>query len=323
MTQRKTLLAAFAAALIALATTPAQAQTPPRLDGPLTLLVPFAPGGPTDIAARFLAPELSTRLGVPVVVENRSGAGGAIGMRYVQTVAPALANRVLMVSSTSTQVMVPLTNMASVGFDPVEDMQQVALIGTYFTVIATSMGSGITSMAELRAASGRRLEYGSPGTNTEAHLFLALLARSMGGSDWEHIPYRGTGPALTALMAGEIKLALASPLTILPLIQDGRARALAVTSAGRSQMFPDAPTLREGGVELVLTGFFGLTGPKTMDPAIADLLAAATMDALASPTLRQQLDRVGLEPPATQSRESFRAFQRAEYRKFAPLVATP
>ncbi|WP_431285626.1 tripartite tricarboxylate transporter substrate binding protein [Humitalea sp. 24SJ18S-53] len=320
MIHRKTLLAALAAGLMA---PRAEAQAPARLDGPLTLLVPFAPGGPTDIAARFLAPELSSRLGVPVVVENRSGAGGAIGMRYVQTIAPGLANRMVMVSSTSTQVMVPLTDMANVGFDPVEDMQQIALIGTYFTVIATSVGSGITSMAELRAAAAQRLEFGSPGTNTEAHLFLALLARTMGARDWEHVPYRGTGPALTALMANEIKLALASPLTILPLIQDGRARALAVTAAERSPMFPDTPTLRESGVDLVLNGFFGLTGPKAMDTRIADAIASATVDALASPALRQQLDRVGLQPPASQSRESFRAFQRAEYQRFSPLVASP
>jgi tripartite-type tricarboxylate transporter receptor subunit TctC len=316
---RRTLLALLAAAPLALPLPAARAQAP--LDGPLTLVVPFAPGGPTDVAARFLAPELSTRLGVPVVVENRSGAGGAIGMRYVQTVAPALANRTVMVSSTSTQVMVPLTDMANVGFDPVEEMQQIGLIGTYLTVIATSSGSGISSMADLRAAAGRRLEYGSPGTNTEAHLFLALLARTMGATDWEHVPYRGTGPALTALMTGEIKLVLASPLTILPLVQDGRARALAVSATEPSPLFPGTPTLQAGGVDLVLTGFFGLTGPRAMETRAADAIAAALVDSVASPPLRQQLDRVGLMPPASQSRASFRDFQRAEYQRFAPLVA--
>lgn len=316
---RRTLLALLAAVPLALPSPAARAQAP--LDGPLTLVVPFAPGGPTDVAARFLAPELSSRLGVPVVVENRSGAGGAIGMRYVQTVAPALANRTVMVSSTSTQVMVPLTDMANVGFDPVEEMQQIGLIGTYLTVIATSSVSGIASMADLRAAASRRLEYGSPGTNTEAHLFLALLARTMGATDWEHVPYRGTGPALTALMTGEIKLVLASPLTILPLVQDGRARALAVSASEPSPLFPGTPTLWQGGVDLVLTGFFGLTGPKAMETRAADAIAAALVASLSSPTLAQALDRVGLMPPASQSRASFRDFQRAEYQRFAPLVA--
>ena len=316
MPPRRTVLGALAG----LSAAPAFAQAPFAFDGPVTLLVPFAPGGPTDIAARVLAPELSARIGVPVVVENRSGAGGAIGLRYVQGAAPSLANRMILVGSTSTQVMVPLTDAANVGFDPVEDMAPIGLIGTYTTVIATGATSGIASFADLRGRARSRLEYGSPGTNTEAHLFLALVARELGATDWEHVPYRGTGPALTALITNEIRLALASPLTIQPFVQDGRARALAVTADTRSPLLPDAPTLRESGLDLTLEGFFGLLGPRAMDPRAAAALAAATTASLEAPALRTRLDGLGLVPPVAGTPDTFRAFQRAEYRKFEPLT---
>lgn len=298
----------------------AQAQGSAALEGPITMVVPFAPGGPTDVSARLVAPEISARLGVPVVIENRSGAGGAIGLRHVQNVAPALANRTILVGSTSTQTVLPLMDPQSVGFNPVEEMVPIGLLGTYYTLLAVSAASGITSVAELKARAGQRLAYGSPGVNSEGHLMHLLLTRTLGATVWEHVPYRGSAPALTALMADEIQIAFASPISAQPLLQGGRARALAVTAATRSPLFPDLPTLREQGVDLVLTGFFGLVGPRGMSPAVADALGAATNAALQQPELRQRLDQLGLQAPGPQGRAEFLEFQRAEYRRFAPFA---
>ena len=316
---RRAAMAWLAAAPALLAGRAAHAQAG-AIDGPITLVVPFAAGGPTDVSARLVAPELSSRLGVPVVVENRSGAGGGIGLRYVQNVAPSLANRTILVGSTSTQTVLPLMDPQQVGFNPVEEMVPIGLLGTYYTLLATSVASGITSLADLKGRTAERLAYGSPGANSEGHLMHLLFTRALGATGWEHVPYRGSAPALTALMANEVQIAFASPISAQPLLQSGRARALAVTSGTRSPLFPDLPTLRESGVDLVLTGFFGLVGPKGMTPAVADALGAATNAVLQQAELRQKLDGLGLQAPGPQGRAEFLEFQRAEYRRFAPFA---
>jgi tripartite-type tricarboxylate transporter receptor subunit TctC len=260
-------------------------------------------------------------LGTSVVVENRSGAGGGIGLRYVQSIQPQLANNTVLVSSTSTQSVLPLMEPAQVGFNPIEEMRPIALLGTYFLVVMVSKALGISSMEDLRRRAGERLAYGSPGTNSEGHLATVLLGRALGAKEWEHIPYRGGAPAASALMSDEVQLVLANSTTAPATAESGKALALAITADSKSSLFPDLPSVRETGTSYSHAGHFGLVGPKEMSPEAADAIAWATNTALAKPEVNQKLQGMGLltrDPPL--SPDAFLAFQRAERERFVPLV---
>lgn len=315
------LIASLAIASIGFGTSIGLAQTSPALpDGPVTMVVPFSPAGETDVIARLVAPELSALLKVPVVVENRPGAGGTIGLRHVQNISPSEADRTLLVGSTSTQIIAPLMNPQNVGFNPIEDMVPVAMLGTYYTVLLTSTTSNVQSVDDLRRMAGQPLFYASPGANSEGHLLQVLLADALGATGWEHVAYEGAGPAMTALISSEVQLGVASPIIAQKFVQDGTLRALAVTAGERSSLFPEIPTLKEAGVDLVATGFFGLVGPKGMSDGTAEAIASAVHAVLNMPSLQQRLEGLGLQSPGPQSRSSFLEFQRAYYKRFEALA---
>jgi tripartite-type tricarboxylate transporter receptor subunit TctC len=286
MTRRRRLLAA---ALLPLAR-PALGQ-PAR---PVSLVVPFAPGGPTDLIARRLALLLQEGLGQVVVVENRAGAGGNVGADHVARAAPD-GNTVLF--GTSGPLAINAMLFPDQAYDPVRDFAPIGPLGRIPNVLAVNPAVPARTVAEL-VALGRRdasLAYGSSGNGASSHLAGALFNR-MAGTRFEHIPYRGTGPALNDVLAGHIAMVFTDVLTALPHVQAGRLRALGVTTAARSTVLPEVPTVAEQGLPgYDASVFFGLVVPAATPEPARERLRRALAAALADPVLRGHLEGQGMQ----------------------------
>ena len=241
--------ALLAAALPALAINPARAQSAgPDIetfpDHQVTFIVPFAPGGGTDTLARLLAEKLQQRLGKPFVVENRPGAGTVLATNFVAKSPPDGYTIMMAVSS----VAIDVTLYKSLPYDPAKDLALVALIATVPFVLVVNPSLPVYQVADLiKLAKERPLSYGSGGIGAFHHLAAALFA-NMAGIKMQHVPYRGTAPALNDLMGGYIQLLFSDLGPALPLINAGKIRPLAVTTKQRVAALPDVPTLAEAGV---------------------------------------------------------------------------
>lgn len=242
----------------------AQAQLP---EGPVKLVVPTTPGSTPDIIARALAPRLSERLGRPVVVENKVGASGNIGAEAVAHAAPN-GSTVLIAAST---IATGASLQASASFNAIRDLEPITLAGWNRLVLVTHAKSGFANIGEFIAAAKRspgKLNYGSPGNGTPNHL-SAELFKLKTGTHIVHIPYRGSGPQLADLLAGQVEMA---PLTIIaaaPHVRSGRLVALALTGDKRSPLLPGVPALSEANVPGVQGDiWYGVFGPKGMSPEL-------------------------------------------------------
>ena len=245
MISRRNLLGATAAGLGAALARPALAQPGGK---PVVLVVPFSPGGPTDLIARRLALSLGEHLSQLVLVENRAGAGGNIGAEYVARSAPD-GHTILF--GTSGPLAINRMLYPGQAYDPGKDFAPVAPLGRIPNVLAVHAGVPASTVPDLIAlAKKERLSFGSSGNGASSHLAGALF-NTMAGTTIEHIPYRGTGPALNDLLAGHIAMVLTDVLTALPHIQGGRVRGLGITTLQRSAVLPDLPTVAEQG----LTGY--------------------------------------------------------------------
>jgi len=232
------------AALLAIAA-PAHADTYPSR--PVTMVVPYAAGGGLDVLARTLAVHLSQSLGKPVIVENRPGAGTTIGAGMV---AKATPDGYTIMLGTSSAFAINVTLRKKLPYDPAKDFVPIALVANAPFMLLVNPSLPVHSLAELIAyvkARPGKLSYGSAGPGSPQHLSMELL-KTMTGMDVVHIPYKGDAPALTDLVAGHIPLMFGEPTPILPLMKDGKVRALAVSSATRLPTMPDIPTVAEAGV---------------------------------------------------------------------------
>ncbi|WP_458094325.1 Bug family tripartite tricarboxylate transporter substrate binding protein [Roseomonas sp. WA12] len=260
---------------------------------PVVLVVPFSPGGPTDLIARRLAVSLGEHLNQPVVVENRAGAGGNIGAEYVAR-SPADGHTILF--GTSGPLAINRMLYPSQAYDPVRDFAPIAPLGRIPNVLAVHAGVRASTVPELIALAKReRLSFGSSGNGASSHLAGALF-NTMAGTTIEHIPYRGTGPALNDLLAGHIAMVFTDVLTALPHIQGGRVRGLGITTLQRSAVLPDLPTVAEQG----LTGydasvFFGLTVAGATPEGEKGRLRTAFNLSLAQPEMRRFLESQGMQ----------------------------
>ncbi|WP_421996141.1 Bug family tripartite tricarboxylate transporter substrate binding protein [Roseococcus sp.] len=282
MIPRRTL---FGAALA----TPAFAQTKP-----VTLVVPFAPGGPTDLIARRLALALHDGLGQTVLVENRAGAGGNVGAEFV-TRGPTDGSAILF--GTSGPLAINKMLYPNQAYDPVRDFAPITPIGRIPNVLAVNAAVPARSVQELIALGkrGERLSFGSSGNGASSHLAGALFNR-MAGTSFEHIPYRGTGPALNDLLAGHIAMVFTDVLTALPHVREGRLRALGVTTEARSAVLPDVPTVAEQGLPgYDASVFFGLVVAAATPAPVREAIRAATEGALNQPELRRWLEQQGMQ----------------------------
>ncbi len=281
------------AALAAAAAAPAQAQPGGRAT-PLTLVVPFPPGGPTDLIARRLALALRDGMGQVVAVENRAGAGGNVGAEHVARARP---DGQTVLFGTSSPLAINKALYPEMGYDPARDFAPIAPLGRIPNVLAVNPGVPARSVPELIALArgGRKFTFGSSGNGASSHLAGALFNR-MAGTDFEHVPYRGTGPALNDLLAGHIAMVFTDVMTALPHVQEGRLRALGVTTAERSAALPEVPTVAEQGLAgYDASVFFGIVVPAATPAEARERLRAALAAALAQPETRQALNAQGMQ----------------------------
>jgi tripartite-type tricarboxylate transporter receptor subunit TctC len=285
-----TALAAFAGAPRRAWSQPAVPADFPR--HPMTLIVPLAAGGPLDVLGRLLAQEYQARSGEPASVDNRTGGAGNIGIDAVRRAAP----------DGSTLLVIPAGNLTinptllrNLSFDVERDFAPITLLATTPNLLVTSPKSGITSIAGLIArAKERALAYGSPGVGSQLHLAVELFKQKT-GIEMTHVPYRGTAPALNDLLGGHIDVLVSNLPVALPVIKAATVVPLALTTAERSPLVPDVPTLAEAGVSGIdVTSWYGLLAPRATPKPVLDAIYAVTRDVLASPALQQKLDAQGL-----------------------------
>ena len=262
-------------------------------DRPVRIIVPFTPGGGSDIAARVMSEGMARELGQPVIVDNKPGAGTVIGNDFVAKSAPD--GYTLLLASFAFAVMPsvqPKLPYAGIGaFAP------VVLIGRSPNVLLVNASKPFRSVADLVAAARKdpgALSYASFGNATSAHLAGALFAH-LAGVDLTHVPYRGSGPALTDLLAGRVDMLFATAATVAGAVSGGRLRALAVTTAGRSAAYPDLPTVAEAGVPgYAAEGWYGLYAPAGTPREVIDRLNAAANQAVRAEAFQRQLAEEGL-----------------------------
>jgi tripartite-type tricarboxylate transporter receptor subunit TctC len=287
---------------------------------PLRWVVNFPPGGAADFLSRSLAEKLASRLGQPVVVENRPGAGGVIG---ADLVAKARGDgHALIVSNLASHAISPAI-YPSVPYDPVADFTHLALMGTLPQVLAVNPSFPATTVEEFVAEAKRRpdgVEYGSGGNGTSNHFLGVMLARAA-GIPLVHVPYRGSAPALTDTISGQIPALFESLPTAIGHIRGGRLRAIAVSGRTRATALPDTPTFAERGLpEVEATGWFGVSAPAGLPPAVAARLAAELGAAMALAEIRSRFAEVGVEA-GTMSPADYTAFVRAEAVRWKALAA--
>jgi tripartite-type tricarboxylate transporter receptor subunit TctC len=315
MITRRTVLVGIALG----ATAPSRAQPQTYPTKPIKIIVPFSPGGPADVMARVAGQRMSAILGQNLFVENRGGAGGTLGARAVAQAEPD--GYTLMLANTSTLVIGPAV-YRDVGYDPLKSFALVAAFGTTSGILVVNPEVPARTVAELVALARQRpgkLSYSSPGIGTPPHL-IGELFRLKTGIDLLHVPYKGGGQSVTAVVSGEVQLCFENPSVTLPLIRSGKLRALASTGETRSPETPDIPTMIEAGVpDFVSLSFTGLVAPAGTPAEIVTRLNAAANDSLKSSDVHTMLTRLAVEPRPG-SPADFTAFVTRETEKWRAVV---
>jgi tripartite-type tricarboxylate transporter receptor subunit TctC len=316
--RRAVIIGAASAAAFTAASQPSQAQQQVWPARPVRLIVAFAPGGFTDIAARVLAERLSAELGQQVVVDNRAGAGGIIGTEAAARSTPD--GYTLLMGTISTQAM-NVGLYRNLPYDPVGDFAPVSRVATSPNLLVAHPSTGISDVAGLIArakAQPGSLTYGSGGNGTSSHL-AGELFKSLAGVDLLHVPFRSTAPAASALVAGQLDLMFDTLPSAMPQVREGRLRALGVTAPRRLDTLPELPAVAETVPGFEMGVWVGLFAPAGTPRPIVERADAATRKALASPELRARFAELGLEPfPA--GPEDLSAYLGAEIEKWVGVV---
>jgi tripartite-type tricarboxylate transporter receptor subunit TctC len=283
------------------------------------LVVPLSPGGFADVPARMLAPRLQSALGRPVVVENRPGAGGTIGANEVAKAAPD--GHTLLVAATPHVISAHLYR--TLPYDTLRDFAPVALVGSGpYALVVNAQRLPVASVRELIAAAKAqpgRIDFASSGNGSAQHLVGALF-NSLAGVELNHVPYKGSGPAMQDLLGGQVPVSFAGIPNVLSSVRAGKLRALAVTTPARWSELPEVPTLAESGVPgYDATLWLGLVAPALTPPEIIGRLQAETAKLLQDPELRQSFRGAGIEAQAMGPQE-FAAFLAAEHAKWGQVV---
>jgi len=286
---------------------------------PIRYIVPFAAGGTTDILARTISEKLSVALGQPVVVENKPGAGGGVGAAEV---ARSLPDGYTIMGGTISTHAINATLYTSLPYDPVKDFVAITLIARVPNMLVINNDIPAKNVAELIAlmkANPGKWNFASSGNGTSQHLSGELF-KSMAGVDMQHIPYKGSPPALTDVMGGQVNMTFDNITTAWTLAKGGKLRALAVTTAKRSPIAPDVPTLAESGlVGYEIGSWQGVFGPAGIPPDIVKRLNAEIVKIINLPDVQKKLLELGAEPVANSS-EEFTAFVRTEVVKWGDVV---
>ena len=296
----------------------AQAQAFPTK--PISLIIPFPPGGPTDAMARTLAAEITGGLGQPVIVENRAGAGGNIGADFV---ARALPDGHTLLFGTSGPLAINASLYRKISYDPATSFAPVIQIGQLPNILVVNPALPVKDVRELIAYSKAhpgQLSYASSGNGASSHL-AGVLFNGIAGTDLQHVPYKGTGPALNDLLGGQVSMSFTDVLTALPYIKAGKLRPLGIATAQRSRALPDLPTLAEQGVKgYDVSVFFGIVAPAGTPPETIARLNKAFTEALATPKVKQLFASQGFEPAADASPQQLGRFIAAETAKWKDVV---
>lgn len=318
MLTRRDFLGATAAGLVVAGTggaTSAQSAYPAK---PIRLIVPYPPGGSTDIAARVVGEQISQSLGQRFVVDNRPGAGGNIGMQLAATSDPD--GYTVVVGTTAHAIN--MTLFKDLSYDTVKDFEPIALLTEVPLMLVVNPSVKAQTVAELIALAKREpgsLDVASSGNGQSTHL-AAELFNAMAGVKMTHIPYKGSAPAITDVVAGHVQLMFDTVMSALPHVQAGKLRALAVTSAKRAPVVPDVPTIAEAalpGYEAI--AWNGLFAPKGTPRTIIDQLNAETVEAVRSDSVIKQFASMGATARPT-TPDEFASYVRNEVIKWAKVV---
>ena len=291
----------------------------PYPNRPVRIVVPFGAGAP-DTVARLLAPGLTTQMGVPFVVENKPGANGIIGTQALATAAPD--GYTLLVTSTS--IVVNPSMQKTLPYDLAKDIVPVTNIASgEALILGVNPSLAAKNVQELIALSknpGSHLSYGSPGIGNTLHL-AAELFKARTAARMEHVPYKGAGPAIAALLSGEIQVMFLTPPLSLAHIRAEKIRAIAYTHTRRAAFLPDVPTMREAGVSgmEIDGGWYGLFAPGRTDAAIVERLSAQTRKAVLDPKVKERFEALGLTPVGDKPAQ-FQKFFNEQIKAYAEMV---
>jgi tripartite-type tricarboxylate transporter receptor subunit TctC len=293
----------------------AQAGFPSR---PIRFVVPFPPGGGNDIVGRIVAHRLAEVLAGQIVIDNRGGAGGTIGTEIVARSAPD--GHTLLINNIS--LAVNATLIPKLPYDTEKDLDAISLIGrqpNLLVVASASPAKSVRDLLELGRAKGVPLNYGSGGVGTASHLateYMKLLTRA----DLVHVPYKGLAPAIVDLTAGRLDFIISTVATALPQLKAGKLRPLAVTTAERSESWPEVPTMNEAGLKgYEFDTWYGLLSAARTPRPIIERINKALADTLATPAVIEQLAQQGVEPSPS-SPAAFAAYLRAEIVKWGKVI---
>jgi tripartite-type tricarboxylate transporter receptor subunit TctC len=316
MNLRHTVLCSLACALLMAGDAHAQAYP----SKPIRMIAPTAPGGPVDVLARLVGDSMAQGLGQTVVVENRPGAGAIVGSRAVASAEPD--GYTLLLGASGSLAVTPAL-FKNAGYDPVKSFAPVAAVSQGALVLAVTPSLPVKTVAELVAyakANPGKLNYGS-GLGVTPHVAWGLF-KLLTKTDVVHIPYKGAAPAITDLLAGQMHFIIDAPGALLPHIQQGTLRALAVTGPQRSADLPDLPTMVESGYpDFVVTFWTGVVAPAGTSPAVIARFNGVINDGLRSDAMKASLAKFRVEPRPG-SPEDFAAFIASEAKKWAGVIAS-
>ena len=310
-------LVLFFALVSAIGTQPILAATYP--EKPIRMIVPWSPGGGSDVSGRIFAAKLSEALGQQVLVDNRPGAAGNIGTAAAAKGEPDGYTLLLADTGFSTGVSL----YSKVGYDPVKDFAPVSMAATTPIVAVVHPSLPVSNVQELIALAKRqpgRVTVGSGGTGGSVHL-AAELFQLQTGTKFTHVPYKGSGPASVDLAGGQIHAMFSTAPPVMPLLNAGKIRALAVASNSRSSLFPDVPSMKEAGVpDFIATNWYGILVPAGTPKAVVDRLHQETAKATALADVRQRLAAAGLEPSSSKTPQEFGGFVGADVARWGKVI---
>jgi tripartite-type tricarboxylate transporter receptor subunit TctC len=287
-------------------------------DKPIRIVVTFAPGGASDIVARVIGEQLGKKLGQAIVVDNKPGAGGSVGGTNVVQAAP---DGYTLMLSNSTPLSIGPFALDKQPYDPIADFTHIASIGSAPCVVMANPLVGINNIVDLENAAKKTgtLQFGSGGPASIGHIYGELMNRAL-GIKMTHVPYRGGAPMTTDLVGGVIPIGIDVITAFVPYFKSGQIKPLAVTSAQRSPLAPDVPTVVESGhARLVLDNFFGISGPAKMPADVVARINAATNEVLAQPDITKRLLELGVTTTAGTPAE-FTTFVRNQVNALQPVV---
>ena len=316
-TRRTSIVALAAMAACAATALPALAQDkwPSK---PITYIVPFPAGGTTDVLARLIGQKLGTVLGTTIVVDNKGGAGGSVGSEMAARAAP---DGYTLLGGTISSHAINVSLYPKLGYDPVKSFTPITLIGTNPVVLVVNQASPYKTLQDIVAAGKAKkpLSSASAGSGTSQHLSLELL-KSKAGIEITHIPYKGSGPAIQDVIAGQVDMMFDTTVVAGPHIESGKLRALAVSSAKRVSSLPNVPTVAESGVPgYEVVSWQAIFAPAGTPRAIVDRLHSEIGKILATPEMQERLAKLGMQG-ADMTTAQIAEFQKAEVAKWAAVI---